>query len=67
VLNVEDYVDLRKVERFMGGEVGYFWPKTGKTDSVYNALKRMPHAQTYKKQKSPKGSITERIRAFLPS
>ncbi|MBN8587565.1 MAG: alkaline phosphatase family protein [Rhodothermia bacterium] len=54
VLNVEDYVDLRKVERFMGGEIGYFWPKTGKTDSVYNALKRMPHAQTYKKAEIPK-------------
>lgn len=54
VMQVEDYVDMRQLERYIGGEIGYFWPKKGKTDSVLQALKRMPNAQTYKKEALPK-------------
>ncbi|HRR09338.1 MAG TPA: ectonucleotide pyrophosphatase/phosphodiesterase [Rhodothermales bacterium] len=54
VVQVDQYVDMRQVARYMGAEIGYYWPKTGKTDSVYQALKRMPHAQTYKKEALPK-------------
>lgn len=53
VIVLDDYLNLDDMERYHGSEMAQFWPKAGKEEAVYQALKKMPHVQVYRKTEVP--------------
>lgn len=55
VVYLDDRINLDMMERTLWGELTQLWPKPGKTDSVYQALKTnpLPHLTVYKKGELP--------------